>query len=427
MRIRFVGRRDRISERLLERIEWAEQLTAGHTRRGLFVAFDYGGRDEILEAAARYSGGGEEEFRRGLYEPELRTPSWLSGPAASSGSPISCSGNPRTRSCTFRTGCGPTSIARSWSARWTTTRHGSEGSEPASGQAAGSPLVPPQRTRPQGARSAAPRRRRGRRPVGGSTAARVVIALPWIAFAVAIVVAGGWVFALALVGLGLAGLHELYRMLAPVRPVALAGFLAVSALILAAHLGDQFQMVLVLAASVVVTFVLAIARPYRRHVTLAIAATLLGVLWVGLPLAHTVLLRDLDHGEGLLVDVLIATFLGDTGAYFGGRLWGTRPLAPRISPAKTVEGLVAGVFVGTFSFWFAGLYQDWLSGIDALVIGACVAAVAPLGDLFESLIKRDLGVKDTGTLFGEHGGVLDRLDAAFFTIVMGYYVSLALL
>ena len=200
-----------------------------------------------------------------------------------------------------------------------------------------------------------------------------------------------------------------------------------SALVLAAHLGDQFQMVLVLAASVLVTFLLAIARPYRRHVTLAIAATLLGVLWVGLPLAHAVLLRDLDHGDGLLVDILIATFLGDTGAYFGGRLWGTRPLAPRISPAKTVEGLVAGFLVGTLSFWFAGLYQDWLTGVDALVIGACVAAVAPLGDLFESLIKRDLGVKDTGHLFGEHGGVLDRLDAAFFTIVMGYYVSTALL
>jgi phosphatidate cytidylyltransferase len=254
-----------------------------------------------------------------------------------------------------------------------------------------------------------------------------VIALPWIAFAVAIVVAGGWVFAIALLGLGLAGLHELYRMLGPVRPIALAGFLAVSGLIVAAHIGDQFQMVLVLAASVLVTFVLAIARPYRRHVTLAMAATLFGVLWVGLPLAHAVLLRDLDHGDGLLVDVLIATFLGDTGAYFGGRLWGTRPLAPRISPAKTVEGLVAGLLVGTLSFWFAGLYQDWLSGVDAFVIGACVAAVAPLGDLFESLIKRDLGVKDTGALFGEHGGVLDRLDAAFFTIVMGYYVSQALL
>jgi phosphatidate cytidylyltransferase len=77
-------------------------------------------------------------------------------------------------------------------------------------------------------------------------------------------------------------------------------------------------------------------------------------------------------------------------------------------------------------FWFAGLYQDWLSGGDALVIGFCVALVAPVGDLFESMIKRDLNVKDTGRIFGPHGGLLDRIDALLFTIVIGYYLSQAL-
>ena len=89
-----------------------------------------------------------------------------------------------------------------------------------------------------------------------------------------------------------------------------------------------------------------------------------------------------------------------TAAYFGGRLYGRRPLAPRISPNKTVEGLVAGVLGGTLAFWFAGLYQDWLSGPDALLIGLAVALAAPVGDLFESLVKRDLAVKDTGSFFG---------------------------
>ena len=124
--------------------------------------------------------------------------------------------------------------------------------------------------------------------------------------------------------------------------------------------------------------------------------------------------------------VLLATFIGDTAAYFGGRLWGMRQLAPRVSPGKTVEGLLAGFLAGTLAFWFAGLYQNWLSGLDALAIGACVAAVAPLGDLFESMIKRDLEVKDSGRFFGEHGGVLDRLDAALFTVVVGYYAANAL-
>jgi phosphatidate cytidylyltransferase len=78
-------------------------------------------------------------------------------------------------------------------------------------------------------------------------------------------------------------------------------------------------------------------------------------------------------------------------------------------------------------FWFAGLYQDWLPGIDALVMGMCIAVVAPMGDLFESMIKRDLNIKDTGNVFGPHGGLLDRLDALLFTIVMGYYLSVAFL
>ena len=80
-----------------------------------------------------------------------------------------------------------------------------------------------------------------------------------------------------------------------------------------------------------------------------------------------------------------------------------------------MEGLAVGVVGATLAFWFAGLYQDWLSGPHALLIGVLVALAAPVGDLFESLIKRDLEVKDTGRLFGPHGGVLDRLDAVFFS------------
>jgi len=270
-------------------------------------------------------------------------------------------------------------------------------------------------------------RGRGRRRDGASTPARVAIAVPWVAFAILIIHFGGTVFALALIGLGFVSLHELYTIVRAVRPVTLAGFAGAAGLIAAAAYGDQFQMVLVSAASVLAAFVLALPRHDRRHVTLSIAVTLLGVFWIGMALAHAVLLRGLDHGDGLLVDVLLATFIGDTGAYFGGRTWGTRPLAPRISPAKTVEGLITGVLAGTGAVVLASLYQDWFSATEAIALGVSVSLAAPLGDLFESMIKRDLGVKDTGRFFGEHGGALDRLDAAFFAVVVGYYVSTALL
>jgi phosphatidate cytidylyltransferase len=276
--------------------------------------------------------------------------------------------------------------------------------------------------RPRRARTGA----RSRRRQAGDLLARVLVAIPAIVFAIVIVEEGGLVFALGLVLLGILALGELYTLMARVRPVNLAGFLTLAGMVLAANYGGPLQVLMALVAAFPVVFCLSFLRPRRAHVSWAMAATFFGILWIGLPLVHAVLLRELRHGDGLVIDVLIGTFAGDTAAYFGGRIWGRRQLAPQISPGKTVEGLVAGIAAGTLAFWFAGLYQDWLSGAHALVIGVLVALAAPVGDLFESLIKRDLEVKDTGRLFGPHGGVLDRLDAVLFTIVIGYYAVRAL-
>jgi phosphatidate cytidylyltransferase len=152
------------------------------------------------------------------------------------------------------------------------------------------------------------------------------------------------------------------------------------------------------------------------------ALTLLGIYWIGVALAYAMLLRRLPHGEGIVIDVLVGAFLGDTGAYFGGRLFGRRRLAPRISPNKTVEGLIIGMACTIFGVWLAGRYQDWLPSSHALVLGLGVALVAPIGDLFESFVKREAGAKDSGSLFGAHGGALDRLDAVLFAAVVGYFI-----
>ena len=267
-----------------------------------------------------------------------------------------------------------------------------------------------------------PKRRRGLR---GETAKRVLVVLPWIAAVIALVVAGGIVFALAMVAVGAACLREYFAMTEESGPIRIAAYVAVAGLIAAAHFGTAFNVLLALAASFPLLFAFAAQPGHRENVTVKLGVTLLGVIWIGVPLVHAVLLRDLpDHGAGLLVDVLVGTFVADTAAYATGRMFGTHKIAPNLSPNKTLEGLVGGFVIGTMGFWFAGLYQDWLSGVDALIIGAAVAALAPAGDLFESMLKRDLGTKDTGTLFGPHGGILDRLDAVFFTIVAGYYLSI---
>ena len=270
-------------------------------------------------------------------------------------------------------------------------------------------------------------RRRFRFPFNLSeTQSRVLVAIPWVVFAIVIVAVGGATFTLAIIGLAILGLREFFRMTAAARPLMLPAYLTVAAMILAAHYGSAFQILLFIAASFPAMFVFAAARESHERITVSIAVTLLGIAWLGLGFSHAVLLRDLpDHGGALLIDVLVATFLGDTAAYGAGRLFGSRKITPRISPDKTLEGGIGGFLGATMGFWFAGLYQDWLPGIDALLMGMCIAVVAPLGDLFASMIKRDLGVKDTGSLFGPHGGLIDRLDAVIFTVVAGYYLSVA--
>ncbi len=260
------------------------------------------------------------------------------------------------------------------------------------------------------------------------TAKRLLVAIPWVILLIAIIVAGGPVFAVAIAMFGCLGLREFFLMSSAARPLQWVAYAGVVGMVAAAYFGTAFNLLMLMAAPFLLLFILAAARDDRKNITTSMAITIFGLFWIGIPMAHAVLLRELpDHGAALLVDVLVGTFVADTGAYAVGRMFGTHKLSPRLSPNKTVEGLIGGIVIGTLGVWCAGLYQDWLSGTDALILGAAVASMAPVGDLFESMIKRDLRKKDTGSLFGPHGGLLDRLDAVFFTVVVGYYVSIALI
>lgn len=277
---------------------------------------------------------------------------------------------------------------------------------------------PPPRPAPEGGQ-----RRRGRR---SETLARILWAIPWVIFAVAVIAIGGGVFAAAMALIAIGAMIEMFRMTQRARPFQGVAFLVTAGLMAAALLGDSFHLLLVLLTLFPLMLFAAFTRSGLTNITWSMAVTTFAVVWIGVPFAHAVLLRELDpHGGALLVDVLVATFFTDTFAYLGGRMIGRRPLTS-ISPNKTIEGLLCGIAGGVFGFWLAGLYQDWLSGPEALLFGLCVALLAPLGDLFESAIKRDLDVKDTGRLLGPHGGLLDRLDAVLFTVVAGYYLALVI-
>jgi phosphatidate cytidylyltransferase len=273
---------------------------------------------------------------------------------------------------------------------------------------------------PRPPRERPPSKRPGRKR--SDLLARILVAVPAAVLAIAFVDFGGIPWATLMIVGSVLCLIELYEMLARWHPIQLVGFAGAVAMVIVARYGDARDVLEVAVITIPLTFLAVAAAQQRGMATVRIAGTLLGIWWIGLGFAHAELLRGVPHGGSIIIDVMIGTFLGDAGAYLGGRLFGRRPLAPAISPNKTVEGLFCGMFVAVLSVFIAGQFQPWMTKGDALLLGLAIAVLAPIGDLFESVVKRDAGVKDSGTLFGPHGGALDRLDAIIFTIVAGYYV-----
>ena len=252
----------------------------------------------------------------------------------------------------------------------------------------------------------------------------MLVAIPLAVLVIVFVEAGGIAFALFVIAIGWLCMYELYRMLDRWKPLPIVGFAALAGMVLAGVYGGQRQVAEVAMATLPVLFLLTVARG-ERHPTSRSQGRCSASTGSGSRSLTPRCCASSRTATRVLIDVLIGTFVGDTGAYLGGRLFGRRPLAPSISPNKTVEGLVCGMLGRCVAVFLAGLYQTWLTQGDALLLGIAVAVLGPLGDLFESVVKRDAGVKDAGTLFGAHGGALDRLDAALFTVVVGYYVWLA--
>lgn len=257
---------------------------------------------------------------------------------------------------------------------------------------------------------------------------RLLFALPMAAVAVAAIAVGGAVFAVAIAAIAALAVGELLRLVGVPAVVGTVATLCTVGLVAVGYLEGREGLVPAVALSLALLFAAAAAAdgPARGA---ALGFGLLAVVWVGGGLAHGVMLRELPHGGALVTMALLATFVGDTGAHLLGARFGRRPLAPSISPAKTVEGLLAGIAVGTGSvlIFALGWHGGWLEPYEALALGAAASIAAPAGDLCESMLKRSVGRKDSGRLLGPHGGVLDRIDAVLFTSVAAYYAALGLL
>ena len=254
---------------------------------------------------------------------------------------------------------------------------------------------------------------------------RVLVAVVGLPVVLLLVHAGGWwLFALAAVATVLA-LHEYGLMMRSLRPVILAAYAGALLSLLGARLGGLEWTVAGFLSTIVAAFLLHWIATTRQSATVAIASTVLGAGWIGLCLAHLLLIRAIpEHGELAAFAVLLAVWAGDIGAFFAGRLIGRHKLAPTLSPGKTWEGFLFGT-ASTIFVAFVALYEDrhdFLSVGEALLLGSVIAIAGPVGDLFESALKRDMQVKDAGRLLAAHGGVLDRIDSLLFAAVASYYL-----
>ena len=154
----------------------------------------------------------------------------------------------------------------------------------------------------------------------------------------------------------------------------------------------------------------------------ALLALLLMALWVGAPLAHLALIGELSDGKYLILVAVVGPWISDSGAYFTGRFFGRHPLFPNLSPKKTIEGGLGGVLltmiaVGYFTYYFLDF-----APVEAAIWGLVISVLSQAGDLFESILKRILDLKDLGRALPGHGGILDRIDSLLFTAPAVYYL-----
>jgi phosphatidate cytidylyltransferase len=190
-----------------------------------------------------------------------------------------------------------------------------------------------------------------------------------------------------------------------------------------AVVGSPVLLVLMAAFIVVGALMVGTMRPGPKVLASA-AATLFGPIYIGLPLGTLAAVRSTVWGDGtgMLLLLLVVIVISDSAQYYTGRAFGRRPLSPIISPKKTVEGAIGGVLFGTLAMAGLGHYIfDHSSLILLVLLGAVISLLGIVGDLFESLLKRSAGIKDSSNLIPGHGGVLDRIDSWLFAAPV-YYV-----
>jgi len=312
------------------------------------------------------------------------------------------------------------------------------------------PSVPPQPVRPQPSTDSV---RKSSSPKS-DLPARLLTAAILVPVAVYVVIQGGLWLLGTVMTLVLVGQREFYRMIEDkgAHPLVGFGLSAAMALCLVQYVGTDYQANLLMTATLLVVLVAQLGKAKITEALASVSGTFFGVFYVGWLLSHAISLRafygviTVRYGEATAASIGFSPECGiflmfftlfivvwcDAGAYFGGRAYGKRKLAPTISPGKSIEGAIAGVIGGIlgaivckggFELFWPELSAS-LSWYAVGVLALLLSAAAIIGDLIESLLKRDAQVKDTGRLLPGTGGVLDRIDSFLLAIPVMYYAML---
>jgi phosphatidate cytidylyltransferase len=261
-----------------------------------------------------------------------------------------------------------------------------------------------------------------------------LVGLPILGF---LVWYGGLPFLIFCVGLIIVSLFEFYDMLRSkgIRTLRITGVICAIVLCLCAYWGKTEYMNASLTFILILFLSLQLLAREPRASVANLSNTLLGLLYIGWLFSYLIVLRKLPMGKECLFTLLLITWIGDSGAYIIGTKWGRRKLIPRISPKKSIEGagggLVFSLLAALLTRWFfvIPLASKWFNPLDLsithyVVLGLLLGAVGQVGDLAESLLKRDANVKDSSRIIPGHGGLLDVIDSLLFTAPVMYYYTI---
>jgi phosphatidate cytidylyltransferase len=266
---------------------------------------------------------------------------------------------------------------------------------------------------------------------------RVLFALVGAPVTIALIYFGGWILAAALGAIAAIGAWELYRMAreAGHEPMENAGIVLaaiIPLLVHATYLG-VFRATVTVAALLFLALTAGViwARGPQRKPLVSLAITVVGVVYPALvtymyPIRYHDYAIDARAGTLLLMLPIALTWATDTGAYFVGRSMGRHKLIPSVSPAKTIEGAVGGIAIAVLAAWLYVVFllrpfaQLTMLPVGLTLFAIVISCVGQVGDLAESLFKRDAGVKDSSKLLPGHGGILDRFDSLFFVLPVAY-------